>query len=85
MVLQWNPAHSGVPGNELADRLAKQGTNKEQPENSDSYSEIGSIMRTLTMLTQTRDEYHLQFRKQQSVLVRLRTKHNRLNCHMVTS
>jgi len=82
VVLQWIPAHCGVPGNELADRLAKQGARKEQPENGNSYSEIRSIIRTLTTPTRTRDEYHLLSREQQSVLVRLRTGHNRLNCHM---
>ena len=83
VVLQWIPAHSGVPGNELADRLAKQGARKEQPDNSNSYSEIRSIIRTLTMPMQTRDEYHLLSRKQQSVLVRLRMGYNRLNWQMV--
>ena len=41
-----------------------------------------SIIKTLTTPTRTRDEYHLLSREQQSVLVRLRTGHNRLNCHM---
>ena len=82
VVLQWIPAHCGVPGNEQADRLAKQGAKEEQPENSNSYSEIRSIIRKLTMPTRTRDEYHLLSREQQCVLVRLRTGHNRLNCHM---
>ena len=36
MILQWIFDHCGVPGNELADWLAKQSARKEQPENSNS-------------------------------------------------
>ena len=82
VVLQWIPAHCGVPGNEQADRLAKQGAREEQPENNTSYSEVRSLIRSLTTPSRTRDDYHLLTRKQQSVLVRLRTGHNRLNNHM---
>ena len=31
IMLQWIPGHSDVTGNEIADRLAKQGASKEQP------------------------------------------------------
>ena len=51
VVLKGFPAHCGVPRNELADRLAMQGAREEQPENSNSYSEIHSIIRTLTNTT----------------------------------
>ena len=51
VVLQWIPAHCGVPGNELADRLAKQGAKKEQPGNGNSYSKIRSIIRTCLLYT----------------------------------
>ena len=82
VVLQWIPAHCGVPGNEHADRLAKEGAGGEQPDNSTSYRETRSIIRALTAPTAARDDYHLMTREQQSVLVRLRTGHNRLNNHM---
>ena len=82
VVLQWIPAHCGVPGNEQADHLAKEGAEKEQPDNSTSFGETRSIIRALTMPTRSRDDYHLLTREQQSVLVRLRTGHNRLNCHL---
>ena len=81
-MLQWIPAHCGVPGNEQADRLAKEGAGGEQPNNCISYSEMRSVIRSLTTPTRSRDDYHLMTREQQSVLVRLRTGHNRLNWHM---
>ena len=82
VVLHWILAHCGVPGNDLADRLAKQGARKEQPENSNSYSEIRSSIRPLTTPTRTRDECHMLSREQQPVLVKLCARHSRLNCHM---
>ena len=41
------------------------------------------LIRALTMPTSQRDDYHLLSRKQQVILVRLRTGHNRLNSHMI--
>ena len=40
------------------------------------------LIRTLSMPKLQRDDYHLLSRKQQVILVRLRTGHNRLNSHM---
>ena len=40
------------------------------------------LIRALTMTKLQRDDYHLLSRKQQVILVRLRTGHNRLNSHM---
>ena len=39
VVLQWVPAHCGIPGNETADELAKQGAREEQPDNRVSFAE----------------------------------------------
>lgn len=32
LVLQWIPGHTNIPGNDKADKLAKQGSNSEQPQ-----------------------------------------------------
>ena len=40
------------------------------------------LIRALTMPRSQRDDYHLLSQKQQVILVRLRTGHNRLNSHM---
>lgn len=31
IILQWIPSHVGIPGNEVADNLAKKGTSLHQP------------------------------------------------------
>ena len=81
-VLQWIPAHCGIKGNEKADELAKQGAQEDQPDNSVSYSEKKSLIRSLHRPHQERDDYHLLSREHQVILMRLRTGHNRLNAHM---
>ena len=50
--------------------------------NNVSFSEKKTLIRALTMPRSQRDDYRLLSRKQQVILVRLRTGHNRLNSHM---
>ena len=80
--LQWIPAHCGIPGNELADQLAKSGARKDQPDVDLTYKERRTIIKSSYRLTVERDDYHLLSRKEQVTIFRLRTGHNRLNHHM---
>ena len=81
-VLRWIPAHCGISGNEQVDILAEEGARGEQHDNKISFREKKTLIRVLTMPRSRRDDYHLLYREQQVVLVRLRTGHNRLNSHM---
>eukprot|EP00745_Piridium_sociabile_P016173 TRINITY_DN24024_c0_g3_i4.p1 TRINITY_DN24024_c0_g3~~TRINITY_DN24024_c0_g3_i4.p1 ORF type:complete len:165 (+),score=34.32 TRINITY_DN24024_c0_g3_i4:54-548(+) len=82
VVLQWVPAHCGIPGNEAADQLAKLGARGIQPDNSVSFTERRTLVKAALRPTATRDPYHLLERWQQVAIMRLRTGHCRLNCHM---
>lgn len=44
MMLQWNPSHSGVWSNERADRLAKEGSKKLQPQAPLEFSTVKKII-----------------------------------------
>ena len=45
LTLQWIPGHCDLQGNERADRLAKEGARKEQPDNPSSYNNIRRILK----------------------------------------
>lgn len=47
IVLQWIPGHSGTPGNDRADRLAKRGTTQEQPPTATTLQTAKSVVRTI--------------------------------------
>ena len=81
VVLQWIPAHCGVPGNERADDLAKEGATEDQQENSVRLREQKTIIKALMRPRSNRDDYHTMTREQQVVLIRLRTGHNTLSPH----
>ena len=82
LVLQWIPSHCGIRGNEEADRMAKLGADKEQTTNNISLPEMNTIIKTLFRTPQSTDSYHQLTRQEQVIIFRLRTGHNRLNCHM---
>ena len=71
-----------ITGNENADVLAKEGAQKEQSEDSVSYSEQKVLIMSLTRTRSDRGDYYLLPREHQVILIRLHTGHNRLNAHM---
>ena len=78
------PAHCGIPGNEEADRQAKLGAEKKQPETRASFREVKTIIKSLHRPTKLTDGYQGLSRAEQVCICRLRTGHNRLNHHMHT-
>jgi hypothetical protein len=85
VTLQWIPSHCGVPGNKKADRLAKEGAREEQPDSNDTYHLKKKMIRSIRKpLVPVQDDYQIMTRKEQVVIFRLRTGHNRLREHMYT-
>ena len=44
-ILQWIPSHCNIPGNEKADKLAKEGGKKEQQDQSITYTDAKTIIK----------------------------------------
>ena len=85
VTLQWIPSHCGIPGNEIADRLAKEGATKEQPLVPITFLHKKKMIQLLRRpLPPTRDDYCGLSRPEQVIILRLRTGHNRLRNHMYT-
>ena len=92
VILQWIPSHCNLHGNETADSLAKEGSHQEQIDRSTSYSEAKTIIRAEQLRQwhqqhpryNSSDPFHLLPRREQVVIFRLRTGHNRLNHHLFT-
>ena len=88
--MQWIPAHCGIPGNEIADSLAKNGSEQHQEEKPTNYKEAKTLIKAIQHQRwsekhpdyKSNDPYHKLDRADQVIIFRLRTGHNRLNYHL---
>ena len=89
VVLQWIPAHCDIRGNDVADRLAKEGGKIDQKDSQVSFNEAKTIIKAIQSKKwlshlprySPSDSYHLHSRRQQVTVFRLRTGHSRLSHH----
>jgi len=92
VVLQWIPAHCNIRGNEMADHLAKEGSKQDQSDLTLSYSEAKAVVKLAYRNKwkeehtehDEKDSYYKLTRREQVVMFRLRTGHNRLRHHLYT-
>ena len=91
IVLQWIPAHTGIGGNEKADRLAKAGSREEQPQTILSYQEVRTLIKNKSKgfiknknegYNPHQDALHHLSRQEETTIFRLRTGHCGLNSHL---
>ena len=90
LVIQWIPAHCGIPGNEKADLLAKHAGQQQQESSGSSYREAKTLLKQANKISWQKrrgDQYrnallHLD-RKEATTIFRLvRTGHCRLKAHL---
>lgn len=90
VTLQWVPAHVGIRGNEIADTLAKAGSQLPQIDTKLSFQETKTVLRRAFQeewissnkgYRAEQDPFRRLDRGQQTTIFRLRTGHCRLNYH----
>ena len=90
--IQWIPSHCNIPGNEEADRLAKEGGKQQQEDMQITYSEAKTLIKEKQQKKWLQqhpnhnpsDSYYQLSREDQVIMTRLRTGHCRLRHHMYT-
>ena len=60
VVLQWIPAHCGIPGNERSGRLAKTGSKQLQPTSTSTYQEAKTLLRNRQKCQWKKSHWRLQ-------------------------
>ena len=91
IVLEWIPAHTDISGNEIADQLANEGKEKEQPPSYRSYREVKTLIQNKkkTILhsktggyNPNQDTLNQLPRHHQTAIFCFRAGHCRLNSHL---
>ena len=90
VAIQWIPSHCGLYGNEKADTLAKEASSSEQTNEATSYEEEKTLIKRKIQEEWTKmhpnenkkDPYYQLTRREQVIIFRLRTGHNKLRRHL---
>ena len=90
VAIQWIPSHCGLYGNEKADILAKEASKSEQTDKATSYEEEKTLIKRKMQEEWNKmhpsknktDPYYQLTRREQVIVFRLRTGHNKLRRHL---
>ena len=82
VALQWIPAHTSIMGNDIADQLAKEGREKDQPPSHLSCREVKTLIHNKKKQSSTARLEDTAQTSTHSIIFCLRTGHCRLNSHL---